>query len=238
MNPAHYTVWRYRQQVLFELKSDLQKELDFVDEIASSQAKNYQVWHHRLVIVDTLNNCDRELPFINGILDEDSKNYHAWSYRQWVVKRFNLWDQDLKYTDDMILIDVRNNSAWNYRYYVLFNNPETPSQETIKNEIEFTRHKIQLAPNNSSGWSYLTALLDKANQPLYTIEPFLEDLVAKHIISPHLYSTLIDMFIQRAKLEETLVNPVALEYCDRLATELDPTRKKYWQYKKSTIASA
>lgn len=77
--------------------------------------------------------------------------------RQWVVKRFNLWNQDLTYTDDMILMDVRNNSAWNYRYYVLFSNPDQPSKETLNQEVEFTKNKIQLAPNNSSGWSYLTA---------------------------------------------------------------------------------
>jgi protein farnesyltransferase/geranylgeranyltransferase type-1 subunit alpha len=57
----------------------------------------------------------------------------------------------------MILMDVRNNSAWNYRYYVLFSNPDKPSKETLDHEIEFTKNKIQLAPNNSSGWSYLTA---------------------------------------------------------------------------------
>ncbi|KAI8334285.1 hypothetical protein BC941DRAFT_432577 [Chlamydoabsidia padenii] len=238
MNPAHYTVWRYRQQVLFELGSDLQKELDFVDTIASSQAKNYQVWHHRLVIVDTLNNSDRELPFINSILEEDTKNYHAWSYRQWVVKRFNLWNQDLKYTDDMILMDVRNNSAWNYRYYVLFSNPDKPSLNTLKEEIEFTKNKIQLAPNNSSGWSYLTAIMEKLDQPLYTIEPFLHQLVEKQIVSPHLFSTLIDMYTQQAKLDGTNVDPTALEYCDRLANDLDPTRKKYWQYKKSILSDA
>lgn len=72
---------QYRQQVLFELNSDLQKELDYIDEIASAQAKNYQVWHHRQVIVDKLNNGEREIPFIDEILEEDSKNYHAWSYR-------------------------------------------------------------------------------------------------------------------------------------------------------------
>lgn len=57
----------------------------------------------------------------------------------------------------MILIDVRNNSAWNYRYYILFSKPEPPTDDVIDKEIEFTKHKIQLAPNNSCGWSYLIA---------------------------------------------------------------------------------
>lgn len=92
--------------------------------------------HHRQVIVDRLNKGDREIAFINSVLDEDSKNYHGWSYRQWVVKRFNLWESELNYTNDLILFDVRNNSAWNYRYYILFNNPESPSKETIESEIK------------------------------------------------------------------------------------------------------
>jgi protein farnesyltransferase/geranylgeranyltransferase type-1 subunit alpha len=121
---------------LFALDSDLQQELDYIDEIAADQAKNYQVWHHRQVIVDRLNNGDRELPFINSILEEDSKNYHGWSYRQWVVKRFGLWDTELEYTNDLLVYDVRNNSAWNYRYYSLFSNPQAPTEELIQSEIK------------------------------------------------------------------------------------------------------
>lgn len=44
MNPAHYTVWNYRQVVLFALNSDLEEELNYIDEIIAEQAKNYQVW--------------------------------------------------------------------------------------------------------------------------------------------------------------------------------------------------
>lgn len=79
--------------------ADLTKELDFINEMAENQAKNYQIWymhkrecskqcclqvyirHYRQVIVDRLNDGSQELDFINGIIDEDSKNYHAWSYR-------------------------------------------------------------------------------------------------------------------------------------------------------------
>lgn len=157
MNPAHYTVWNYRQQVLFSLNADLEKELDYIDTIALEQAKNYQVWHHRQVVVDRLDKGDRELSFINSVLEDDSKNYHGWSYRQWVVKRFNLWDNELSYADDLLVFDIRNNSAWNYRYYILFNNPNKPSEELIESEIKFTEKQITLAPNNSSSWSYLKA---------------------------------------------------------------------------------
>lgn len=153
--PYCYINRNYRQDVLFALNKDLNEELDYIDEIAADQAKNYQIWyrskhiyilctlffisyrHHRQVIADRLNKGDRELDFINSILEDDPKNYHGWSYRQWVVKRFNLWEKELSYTSDLIMFDIRNNSAWNYRYYILFERPTKPTEEEIKQEIEY-----------------------------------------------------------------------------------------------------
>lgn len=95
--------------------------------------------HHRQVVADRLNKGDRELDFINSILEDDPKNYHGWSYRQWVVKRFNLWEKELAYTSDLITFDIRNNSAWNYRYYILFERPTKPTEEEIRQEIEYVK---------------------------------------------------------------------------------------------------
>ncbi|KAG1462877.1 hypothetical protein G6F56_005419 [Rhizopus delemar] len=236
MNPAHYTVWNYRQNVLFALKVDLNAELDFIDSIAADQAKNYQVWHHRQVIVDRLDTGDRELSFINYILENDSKNYHGWSYRQWVVKRFNLWKDEQTYTNDLILFDVRNNSAWNYRYYVLFENPEGPTGDMIEKEIEFCEKQIRLAPNNSSSWTYLKALLEKSNKPLDTMEPLLKELVDIQVESPFIVSAYIDIYEQRAKESDSPINPTALEMCDEMASKLDIIREKYWGFRKAKLS--
>ncbi|KAI7857448.1 hypothetical protein BDC45DRAFT_435936 [Circinella umbellata] len=216
MNPAHYTVWQYRQEVLFSINADLNEEIKYIDEVASEQAKNYQVWHHRQVIVDRLDDGTKELDFIDAILDEDSKNYHAWSYRQWVVSRFNLWDQEFQYTDDLLVFDIRNNSAWNHRHFVLFNRPQGASQEDIKNEIE---------------------LLEASQEPLNQIESFLNELQEKEIHSPHLYSTLIDVFEQNAKNNSEPIDPQALQLCDDLATSYDVIRRNYWVYRKAQLVA-
>ncbi|KAI8997891.1 hypothetical protein BDB01DRAFT_712764 [Pilobolus umbonatus] len=214
MNPAHYTVWNYRQQVLFAINADLDRELDYIDELIEDQKKNYQIWHHRQVIVDRLNKGARELAFIDGVLDVDSKNYHAWSYRQWVVKRFNLWDNEIAYTTDLIVFDIRNNSAWNYRFYTLFNNTEMPSAEVVEGEIK---------------------LLEKTHRPLSTVEPFLNDLAAKKIQSPFLLSMYIDIYEEKARTSKSPISNAALEMCQELAVNQDSIRDKYWQYRKHQL---
>lgn len=55
LNPANYSVWQYRAQVLVGLAAVdpsmqcLQDELDFLDEFAQSNMKNYQVWYALLL---------------------------------------------------------------------------------------------------------------------------------------------------------------------------------------------
>ncbi|KAI9246596.1 hypothetical protein BY458DRAFT_446694 [Sporodiniella umbellata] len=215
MNPAHYTVWNYRQNVLFALQSDLNAELEFIDMIAGDQAKNYQVWHHRQVIVDKLGAGDQELGFINTILETDSKNYHGWSYRQWVVKRFDLWKDELAFTNDLILLDVRNNSAWNYRYYVLFENPQKPSTETVEKEID---------------------LLEKSDKTLDTMEPLLKELIDIQVESPFIVSAYIDIYEQRAKQSKSPIDPVVFEMCDEMIKKLDIIREKYWEFRKTKLS--
>lgn len=88
LNPANYTVWQYRREILNFLGKDLQLELDYLDNIIENNTKNYQVWHHRRVIVDQLNDSSRELPLTENVLKMDPKNYHAWQHRQYAIKKF------------------------------------------------------------------------------------------------------------------------------------------------------
>jgi protein farnesyltransferase/geranylgeranyltransferase type-1 subunit alpha len=43
LNPANYTVWCYRRQILYHLGSDLNEELAFVGQMIQDNPKNYQV---------------------------------------------------------------------------------------------------------------------------------------------------------------------------------------------------
>lgn len=90
LNPANYTVWQYRREILKALAMNLQEELKYTVRMIKYNSKNYQVWHHRKVIVEWLQDPSEELAFIESVLCKDAKNYHAWQHRQWCIQTFKL----------------------------------------------------------------------------------------------------------------------------------------------------
>lgn len=128
----------YRSEILKALNADLRKELDWLNETALAHQKNYQIWHHRQLIVDRLDSAEGEADFISQMFELDAKNYHVWSYRQWLVRRFNLWDQgELEATEKLIEEDVRNNSAWNHRFFLVSGGdvPKIKDQAAVAREL-------------------------------------------------------------------------------------------------------
>ncbi|KAJ5207009.1 Protein prenyltransferase alpha subunit [Penicillium cf. griseofulvum] len=131
MNPAHYTVWIYRAKILFALEKDLNEELSWLNDVSLKYLKNYQIWHHRQVLLSSKEHFPTfpptESDFLMEMFAQDSKNYHVWTYRHWLVRHFKLWDQprELEDVEFLLKADVRNNSAWNHRYMLRFGPRDT-----------------------------------------------------------------------------------------------------------------
>ncbi|XP_025410535.1 protein farnesyltransferase/geranylgeranyltransferase type-1 subunit alpha [Sipha flava] len=239
LNPANYTVWIYRLEIVLYLKIDLHNELDYISNVIREFTKNYQVWQYRKNIVEMLNDPSGELEFTADILDLDAKNYHAWQYRQWVITTFsNLIENELNFVDDLISQDIRNNSAWNQRYFVI--NMSNPNADVIDKELKYTFDKIQILTKNESAWNYLRGLL------LYSENGILEDKVStfctqlydKGNRSIHLLSCLIDLLdvdVNSTELEDVEKVKFALKLCSDLASVYDPIRRSYWAYISSNI---
>ncbi|CAI2171047.1 12406_t:CDS:10 [Funneliformis geosporum] len=236
-NPAHYTIWRYRQQILFALNIDLYEELDFVDDQIEHNPKNYQLWHHRQIIVEKLMDVSRELPFINNVLNEDAKNYHAWTYRQWVIRTFNLWEGELEFIDKILDKDVRNNSAWNQRYFAIFFNPNKPTDDYLAQEIKYVIERIKLAPNNISPWNYIKGVIAKSANDIGILEGLCKEIEEQKIISPHALGCLVDIHESRARNGSVTDKEEGIKICTTLAEKHDTIRKNYWEYRKVTLAS-
>lgn len=247
MNPAHYTVWLYRAKVLFHINYDLQKELEWLNETALQHQKNYQIWHHRNLIVDKLDSVHGEQEFVEKMFEADGKNYHVWSYRQWLVRRFNLWEGqgELEFTERMMARDIRNNSAWNHRWYVV-NGRENEGIPGITDaairarEIKFAQDAIAKAPQNQSPWNYLRGIVRKSGGgggdglKLSSLKSFAEEYAnlskPEGIRSSHALDLLADVLAEEKDGQQQ-----AKEALDLLATRYDPIRKNYWEYRKSLL---
>ncbi|XP_047003628.1 protein farnesyltransferase/geranylgeranyltransferase type-1 subunit alpha [Schistocerca americana] len=242
LNPANYTVWQYRRELLKHLGKDLTEELEYVKAMIEENTKNYQVWHHRRVISEWLNNGSSELELTEAALSLDAKNYHAWQHRQWAIRHFKLYDGELNFVDRLLDDDVRNNSAWNQRYFVLKHTTGfTP--DIIRQEVEYTKEKIRIASNNESAWNYLDGILLHAEQNMaqqLSLQEFCEELYGAGSRSPYLLAFMVNLLEdqieqQPEKRPELLQKALAL--CDALAKEHDVIRVAYWKYIARVLAS-
>ncbi|CAG9832724.1 unnamed protein product [Diabrotica balteata] len=243
LNPANYTVWQYRRDILKGLNKDLHEELDYIEKVIFRQSKNYQVWHHRKLLVELLQDPTKEKQFTEAVLVKDAKNYHAWQHRQWVIKTFKLFDGELDYVDDLINDDIRNNSAWNQRYFVI-NNTTGFTEEVLEREIEYTLQNIRLVTENESAWNYLRGLLlhDKAGlSNNKKVTEFCNSLYESGNRSPFLLAIIVDMCYEQitegsGDSEYTLER--AKQLCEDLINKYDKIRANYWQHMLDTLQSS
>jgi protein farnesyltransferase/geranylgeranyltransferase type-1 subunit alpha len=242
MNPAHYTVWLYRAQCLFALNSDLKEELEWLNDAALAHQKNYQIWHHRNLIVDKLNSCEGETAFVERMFEKDAKNYHVWSYRQWLVKRFDLWERgELEFTERMLEQDVRNNSAWNHRWYVV-NGREAEGVAGVTNlairtrEMKFAQEAIAKAAQNQSPWNYLRAIVRASGAPLGELKDFTSQYASVDRPDSVRSSFALDLMAE-ILAEEQDGKQQAIQALDLLAAKYDPIRQNYWTYRKAQLGA-
>lgn len=93
---SHYTIWIYRFNILKNLpNTNFNDELDWCEQIALDNEKNYQIWNYRQLIINHILESGlkfepyREYPIMEAMLDSDPKNHHVWSYRNGLWKNLN-----------------------------------------------------------------------------------------------------------------------------------------------------
>ncbi len=217
LNPAHYTVWSLRRQCLDALVSSssgsssgsgsdssgsdaaawsLAQELEWLAALIRRMGswKNYQVWHHRRLVVERLGNGSGELDFTAEAFADDAKNYHAWSHRQWAVQALTApaaaagaaeggacaapgsWHAEREFAAALLGADVRNNSAWNHRWFALTRGggapralprARWPAPAELAQEVAFAVAALGRVRRNEAAWSHLRAcvLLARTQAP-------------------------------------------------------------------------
>ncbi|POS85316.1 hypothetical protein EPUL_003038 [Erysiphe pulchra] len=266
LNPAHYTVWLYRASTIKALNYSIAAELDWLNEIALQNQKNYQIWHHRQLLIDHLypsiaNDSTAideltfsETEFMQKMFDEDSKNYHVWSYRQYLVRKLKLFNtMELSSIENLLKRDVRNNSAWSHRFFLVFFNPDHASasptsfdydpnipNEVIEREKMFAKAQILEAPQNPCSWNYLKGVMRKAGQKFADEEDWVSNFVDLDKVGSAecrlIKSSHALEFLADIWIEKGEYNK-ADEALRLLSDKYDCIRRNYWSWRRKTLKS-
>ncbi|KAK8041360.1 prenyltransferase alpha subunit [Apiospora phragmitis] len=254
MNPAHYTVWLYRFANIQHLDVPLLDEITWLNGVALDYLKNYQIWHHRQLLVKRFARSERA--FVMEMFAEDAKNYHVWSYRQYLTRKLGMWENEahgeLDSIEGMIDDDVRNNSAWSHRFFLVFSNPRYADPDShatepdpkvpadfVDREIAYAQAKIELAPQNQSPWNYLRGVLVKGGRKFGSVQSFVEQYVqnlgneeTEEVRSSHALEQLADIYEEAGDKEKA-------DLCwKRLGEKWDRIRLGYWEWKRRSLKAA
>ncbi|KAA8575227.1 hypothetical protein EYC84_004419 [Monilinia fructicola] len=248
LNAAHYTVWLYRATTLFALSSPLPQELEFVNEIALENQKNYQIWHHRQLLIDHLYPsisespaslkalADSERDFMTRMFHKDGKNYHVWSYRQYLVVKLDMFNEaELKSVDELIKRDVRNNSAWSHRFFLVFSDPKYSTTWARANEFdgsipkEIVEREIEYAKSATYRRAAESELVELSQGRFEEGGVKMENGKGEDIRSSHALDFLADVWGEKGENEKA---DKALEL---LGDKYDKIRKNYWDWRRGLL---
>lgn len=230
--PLNYFIFflfrSFRRKVLFELKCFLYNELEFIEKFTLETPKNYQLWQHRQIIVERINDLEvfsKDLEDTKAQLSLDSKNIHCWQYRQWILRKINhgnLVESELKYTEFLLGEDVYNNSAWNHRYFLIkaSESYKVNKSECIVNEFNNILQFLDSScEDNESFWNYLAAIVQDC--PITDVGPKLSQLIGSpEITENYLYLRFLVRFSGNYEAGKK-------EICERLNV-LHPINRALW----------
>ena len=229
--PTNYVAWVKRRECIDKVKEiDPYQELNWLDNLIVENQKNYQIWHHRKLLIEKLNDSSHEKEMLDKIFSSEPKNFHAWSHRIWMIRRFNNVEGEFDFIDKMLINDIKNNSVWNYRFFLVqFVNNNKIEKDIINKEIKYAIDKIKVCPINECPYCYIRGYITKFgykyNDFSYVKEE-LEKIMENNENNSYGLLLLLDYYEEEKnenKFNDTIEKLIKLDFI----------RKKYYKWRKA-----
>ena len=168
-NPANYTTWYFRRQVLASLSLSLElapsnidpnskftyfdpkyieADLEVARKMGGTNPKNYQIWYHRRSILEqSFMSCNQGNVNVN---DNDNNDIDASASIPTSLSTLALVDEELDYIASVLEEDAKNYHAWSHRQWTLksINMPQK-----WREEIMFINELLEEDVRNNSAWN-------------------------------------------------------------------------------------
>ena len=229
--PNNYNAWVLRRECLDKIKEiDPYAELNWLDSTILVNQKNYQIWHHRKLLIEKMNDVSHEKNVLAKVFESEPKNFHAWSHRIWMIRRFNNTENEFEFIDKMLKEDIKNNSVWNYRFFLVqYINGDKLNKDIIENEIKYALEKIKGCPVNESPYSYIRGFITKCHfkySDFNFVKENLENIIQNNKEdNSYGLNLLLDYYEEEKngqKFNETIEKLIKIDYI----------RKKYYGWRK------
>ena len=234
ISPWTYDVWVVRRKCLSDIEEiNIYNELDYINMITNFYPKIYQVWYHRRLLIDRLNECSQEKELLKIILDKDGKNFHCWSHRIWMIRRFNNIEGEFKFVDKMLESDIKNNSVWNYRFFLVeFINKKNINKKIIEDEIKYAFDKIKINSTNESPFNYIMGLINKYKRKYNEFKELTYGLKILYNKEKENKNNIVFILKILLELYEEVKDKNNFENIIEELVKIDYIRKKYYLWKK------
>lgn len=238
ISPSNYEVWVIRRKCFSEIEEiNIYNEIECLNEIIIHYPKVYQIWHHRRLIIDALNDCSQEKKMMQKILNTDSKNFHCWSHRIWMIRRFDNYEGEFEFINNMIGNDVKNNSAWNFRFFLVeYVNGNKINNSIIKNQIIYALNKIKGCPMNESPFNYIMGFMNKYKRKYIDFKEEMNEFELLYN-SEKIKNRYNCVFILKLLLEyyEEINNKIKFNNIIEELIQIDFIRKKYYLWRQNNF---
>jgi len=229
--PTNYVAWVLRRECLDKVKEiDPYQELLWLDDIMVENQKNYQIWHHRKLLIEKINDCSHEKIVLDSVFQYEPKNFHAWTHRIWMIRRFNNVEGEFDFIDKMLKNDIKNNSVWNFRFFLVqFINNNKLNKDIIEKEIKYAIKAIKEQPINECPYCYIRGYITKFGykyNDFSFVKEELEKIVEKNENDSYRLMFLLDYYEEEKN--ENKFN----EMSEKLI-KIDYIRKNYYRWRKS-----
>ena len=229
--PTNYVAWVLRRECLDKVKEiDPYQELNWLDDLMVDNQKNYQIWHHRKLLIEKMNDVSHEKTVLDNVFNFEPKNFHAWSHRIWMIRRFNNVEGEFDFIDKMLKNDIKNNSVWNYRFFLVqFVNNNKLNKDIIEKEIKYAIDLIKIVPKNECPYCYIRGYITKFGykyNDFNFVKEELEKILEENENNSYGLMLLLDYYEEEKnekKFNETIEKLITIDFI----------RKKYYNWRKS-----